>query len=236
MHFRSLLSIATLCLFLFSGKAFAQVAINNTAALPDGTAMLDISSTTDGLLIPRMTSTDRGNIAGPANGLMVYQTDGSKGIYVNNGSAATPNWQLLEVSRTPAFISNNLFFTYYFTPTYTDLGGFYIPVSYNNVSYSSNSVTLLKSGVYRITWRLAVKNGASFPLGAYSRILVNGTPQLESYIDVNGSATSTMTGDVILNLNAADVIKLQVKESAGYYLSIETYPVSGGNLTIVELK
>ncbi len=53
----------------------AQVAINSDGTAPDASAMLDIKSTTGGLLIPRMTAADRDNIASPATGLTVYVTD-----------------------------------------------------------------------------------------------------------------------------------------------------------------
>lgn len=53
----------------------AQVAINNTGATPNGSAVLDVSSTTQGLLLPRMTTAQRMAIANPANGLLVFDTD-----------------------------------------------------------------------------------------------------------------------------------------------------------------
>ncbi len=53
----------------------AQVAINNDGSSPDASAMLDIKSTTSGLLIPRMQASERDNIASPATGLLVYVTD-----------------------------------------------------------------------------------------------------------------------------------------------------------------
>ena len=49
-----------------------NVAINNNGASPDATAILDISSTTKGVLVPRMLSVERTAILNPAQGLMVY--------------------------------------------------------------------------------------------------------------------------------------------------------------------
>lgn len=43
-------------------------------ANPDSKAALDISSTTKGMLIPRMTTTQRNAITSPTNGLMIYNT------------------------------------------------------------------------------------------------------------------------------------------------------------------
>ncbi len=67
----------------------AQVFINTDGSIPDTSAMLDVSSTDKGLLIPRMTASQRGAISNPANGLLVYQTDGTTGLYSYNGSAWT---------------------------------------------------------------------------------------------------------------------------------------------------
>jgi hypothetical protein len=62
-------------LIVFSSVSFAQnVAINATGAAPVASAMLDITSTTSGLLIPRMSSVQRVAIAAPATGLKVYDT------------------------------------------------------------------------------------------------------------------------------------------------------------------
>lgn len=50
--------------------------------------MLDITSTTKGLLIPRMTTTNRTAITSPATGLTVYDTDLNL-FYYYNGSTWT---------------------------------------------------------------------------------------------------------------------------------------------------
>jgi hypothetical protein len=60
--------------FALSNLNAQNVAINATGAAPAASAMLDVSSTTNGLLIPRMTSVQRTAIAAPATGLYVYDT------------------------------------------------------------------------------------------------------------------------------------------------------------------
>ncbi len=68
-----------------SVTTFAQVAVGTTS--PHASAALDVTSTTQGLLPPRMTQVQMNAIAAPAEGLMVYCSDCiPKGIYVNNGS------------------------------------------------------------------------------------------------------------------------------------------------------
>lgn len=51
------------------------------------TAVLELESTTKGFLAPRMTSAQRIAINAPAEGLLVYQTDGTKGFYSYDGVA-----------------------------------------------------------------------------------------------------------------------------------------------------
>ena len=70
---------------LLSATSVAQVGINTET--PDASAALDITSTTGGLLVPRMTETQRDDITSAATGLMIYQTDGTAGFYYYNGSS-----------------------------------------------------------------------------------------------------------------------------------------------------
>ncbi len=82
--------IFILLIGLLFGKSFAQnVGINTTGADPDDSAILDVSSTNKGLLVPRMTQTQRNAIPVPATGLLVYQTDGTQGFYYFDGSTWT---------------------------------------------------------------------------------------------------------------------------------------------------
>src|SRR5438876_196756 len=69
-------------------KAIAQqgVSINVTGTPPNATAMLDISSTNRGLLIPRMSATQKSAIVKPAKGLLVFQTDVDSGFWYYSGS------------------------------------------------------------------------------------------------------------------------------------------------------
>lgn len=62
------------------------VSINNTSAVAHASSMLDITSTTKGLLIPRMTTAQKNAIVTPATGLMVYDTN-LNGIWFFNGSS-----------------------------------------------------------------------------------------------------------------------------------------------------
>ena len=98
---------------LLTATTQAQVGVGTTT--PDASSALDITSTTKGLLIPRMTETQRDAISSPATGLMIYQTDGTVGFYYYNGSS----WS--EVAATSKTYSVNTF--------YAELGGYVIEVN-----------------------------------------------------------------------------------------------------------
>ena len=72
----------------FTASMYAQVGqVGIGTTTPDASATLDISSSTKGLLIPRMTNAQRNLISSPATGLMIYQTDGTVGFYYYNGNS-----------------------------------------------------------------------------------------------------------------------------------------------------
>jgi hypothetical protein len=98
---------------LLTATTYAQVGINTET--PDASAALDITSTTGGLLVPRMTEAQRDAISPAATGLMIYQTDGTVGFYYYNGSS----WA--EVAATSKTYAVNTF--------YAELGGYVIEVN-----------------------------------------------------------------------------------------------------------
>ena len=74
-------------LFLSFQNINAQVGIGTTT--PDASAMLDITSTTKGMLTPRMTTVQRIAIASPADGLIVYDITLKSFFHY---SSATSSW------------------------------------------------------------------------------------------------------------------------------------------------
>ena len=65
--------------------------IGNLTAPFNTSAILEVRSTTQGFLPPVMTSAQRLAIASPATGLMVYQTDGTEGLYIKKSGG----WALI---------------------------------------------------------------------------------------------------------------------------------------------
>jgi hypothetical protein len=89
---------------IFNARSQNQnVSINNTGSFADPSAILDVSSTNKGMLIPRVTlqsTTDVTTIASPANSLMVYNTNaamtgGGVGFWYWDSNASV--WQKLLV-------------------------------------------------------------------------------------------------------------------------------------------
>ena len=76
-------------LFLAFNTLQSQVGIGTET--PEASSVLDINSTSKGLLVPRMTQIQKNAIPNPATGLLLYQTDGTVGFYSYDGS----NWLLL---------------------------------------------------------------------------------------------------------------------------------------------
>ncbi|MBC8488242.1 MAG: hypothetical protein H8D45_19615 [Bacteroidetes bacterium] len=76
----------------------------NVAISDDGnytahnSAMLDVKSTSKGLLIPRLTKVQRDNILSPATGLLLFQTDSTPGFYFYNGGELKSTWEYLSSS------------------------------------------------------------------------------------------------------------------------------------------
>jgi hypothetical protein len=84
---------------IFCSQAFSQtVVVTDDASYTTGntSSVLDVKSVLKGFLAPRMTQAQRTAIATPADGLLVYQTDVTKGFYYYNGTTAA--WVLLTAS------------------------------------------------------------------------------------------------------------------------------------------
>jgi hypothetical protein len=84
--------IGAFSLFFIVGSK-AQVGIGTTT--PNASSMLDVNSTTKGMLLPSMTKVQRNAITSPATGLIIFQIDDTAGFYYNAGTPAAKSWKLI---------------------------------------------------------------------------------------------------------------------------------------------
>lgn len=83
-----LLAFAMGMFFFISG--YGQVGIGTNT--PDQSAILDVSSTSLGLLLPRMTTAQRDAISDPAEGLLIFNTETGQINYYNGGWKPLTFW------------------------------------------------------------------------------------------------------------------------------------------------
>ena len=130
-----------------------NVGFGSTTDIPSAT--VHISSTTKGLLIPRMTLTQRNAIASPAAGLQVIVTGETGGEFVSMYNSSTASWvssqQSLTLTTTGTSGSSTLVWATLNIPTYTlaGLGGQvalsgtgFVKISGTSISYDNSSYYL----------------------------------------------------------------------------------------------
>lgn len=206
-------------LFLSLGLAGIAQNIGIGTNTPDPTAQLDIASNTKGLLVPRMTQADRLLIASPATALLVFQTDGQRGFYYNNGTPGTPVWTYHgPVTTNWSITGNSLLATGQFGTTsnnhvdlitnnitrgrLTNLGEFFIGATNTTV------VGDLMGAVSNATFPFAVNGYSSFNGSGVYGVVQSGTTQ---FAGVQGEYTSTTAG----TFNTAGVRGVNQSNAAG---------------------
>ena len=102
--YRTLLAAALAAAVTCSAQA-QSVGIGTTA--PNASAALDVVSGARGVLLPRLSLTQRGAIVSPATGLIIYQTDNTPGFYYNSGTASAPVWDQIATAAGAAITATN---------------------------------------------------------------------------------------------------------------------------------
>lgn len=201
-------------ILIFGMPAKAQVGINATGAAPNASAMLDITSTSSGMLVPRMTSAQRTAITGPATSLLVFQTDavaGSPiGFYYYNGSS----WQYLNTQWT--FSGTNIAF----------------PVGSVGINTAAPTRTLDVNGTARIG-----ANGTTL-----TNIIKAAVTQTVGNVGARASVTTTFTvtnavttSSVLISpLNAlpANILIAFTRVSATNSVQVVFYNASAANVNV----
>ncbi|MEZ4858925.1 MAG: hypothetical protein R2781_08960 [Flavobacteriaceae bacterium] len=203
----------------------AQVGINTVS--PDASAMLDIQSTTHGILVPRVTSAQRDAIANPANGLMVFNTDTDE-LQYNSNTPAVPIWlAFLTSPTTSSSFGDSL--KYSNTDTTTDINTvspIQLPIfgtmEWNDngslYTVSGNEITIADTGRYEIVANVSLMSSAS-RVAPELRITINGVEvgayASSGYIrDSNNHNESSLHLREVLEITSGDIIAINVVRSA----------------------
>jgi hypothetical protein len=90
---------------LFQSFVFAQVGIGTTT--PDSSSILDVQSTNQGVLVPRLTTVQRNGISNPANGLLIFNSTINRFEY-NSGATTLPVWSAFAINPVVSTDAGNL--------------------------------------------------------------------------------------------------------------------------------
>lgn len=182
----------------FAQAVFAQNNVGINTNNPDASAALDVTSTSQGMLVPRMSQAQRGfinlvnGVSTPATGLLIYQTDNTPGFYFYSGATWTPlngtNGQGVPTGGTTGQVLTKVDGTNYNIQWSTPAsGGTTLP------SQSGNSGRYLKTDGTSLSW-------ASAPTPFYPNIELNVVPSFgqsfsglmgtNSYSQVNFSTSN----------------------------------------------
>lgn len=193
---------------------------------PDASAKLDISSDKTGVLVPRMTTTDRNRIVNPAKGLLVFDST-TNNFWFYNGNA----WSQM-------MYNNNVRFGFDLQQNFTLSTAYNIPFV-NNYNLDPLAVTLtnpttltiVQQGLYHFSL-LGLKHNenaasASATNGFYNlsitingkqyQIIVNGV-QVGSFSNWSFGSTA-LSFDLFVPANSAITINAATSFNSGFIKS-----------------
>lgn len=221
--------IVLICQFTFiSFIGQAQVGIGTIT--PDPSSALDISANNKGVLIPRLTTSERNSITSAANGLLIYNTDSDEFQY-NSSNSTVPIWKALSLTGTStASPGDSVKYTNTDTTTNINPATSTAAPIFGNLLWndnttlyvvSGNQITITEAGRYEFIINLSLHNfdGTSDRNAPEMRINVNSA-QVGSYSSTgytrsqNNHEDSSLNLREVLELNANDVITINVQAAA----------------------
>ena len=192
---------------IFTNPCFSQntgVAINTVGAAADASAILDVSSTTQGTLITRMTTIQRDAIVSPANALLIF----------NNTTQCFEAWNQLTLSWAS--------FGCLGCPVPAQPG---VITGTSPVCQNQNGVAYSVTNVPGVTYSWTY-SGTGFTIGSGS-----GTSSITA--DFSASATSgtlSVTGSNACGTSTASTLAITVNlEPSGVSASASPNPLCTGN-------
>ena len=163
--------------------------------VPNASSLLEMVSTSKGLLIPRMTIAQRNAIATPATGLLIYLTDGTKGFYYYSGTGWAAVGSTTSANKTLSNLS-----------AITAVSQSLLPGVNNNVDLGSAAKTwkdVYASG--SIAGNAFVKTGGTSSQYLMADGSISTGPSLSNYVDLTNNQTvsgvKTYSNDGIFNAN-----------------------------------
>jgi trimeric autotransporter adhesin len=223
---KHLISMLTAALFQLSVPAqnifpsTGSAGIGTTA--PVASSLLEVRSTTKGVLLPRMTTAQRNAIASPALGLFIFQTDGTKGFYYYDAGwkTVTPS-----ISNFATRNLNNL-------TAPTAIGVDLLPGTTNTRNLGASNYSwkdLYLRGYIYLDGTRFLSNGAGVPtlntfVGAYSGNSTTGTSNTatghNSMFNNTTGANNTANGYAAAYTNTAGNYNTAIGSQALYSNSI----------------
>ena len=174
------IKLTFLGLLLALGAAAQSQNVGIGTISPDASAKLEVNSTSQGFLPPRMTQAQMNAIASPAEGLIIYCTDCSpKGLYINT-SSPTANWVSSSSGGSPLTLdcaNQTRTGSAYSNWNISSGDTIFLPYSYN--SLGSGTVTISPISSTGVTGLTATCIGSPVTIGAGTGILkfaITGTP------------------------------------------------------------
>jgi hypothetical protein len=161
---------------------------------PSASAILDLTSTSKGVLIPRMTAAQKSAISSPSTGLLIFQTDAPAGFYYYNGSA----WiSISNLGTTTRFLPHSSNFAHFAgLQTLSSLAsGTYVALNNSDLvidvpsGYSSNKVVIKWD-----TWGDVATSGAGNGSLRYLIRQTGTSSNTFNSVAMNGWATSGTSG------------------------------------------
>lgn len=210
----------------------AQVGIGTTT--PAASSILDVTSTSKGVLIPRMSAAQRTAIAAPAEGLMVYQNTAPNGLWMFINSAwvrLTNTVDITTLGESSGFAANTAG-----SVIAVLLGGTNVPLPQAQdlganvtVNGSNDVFTVTQAGRYRISYRV----NTTAALLMSSRIVINGAPSIPLTVTPILSVSS-FAAEGIVTLTAGSTISVQLFGLIGAAVLLNN--AQGAALTITRIE
>ncbi|GAB5401184.1 MAG: hypothetical protein Aureis2KO_27690 [Aureisphaera sp.] len=219
----AVLLFALLCSYFSQG----QVAIGKVGV--ESSAIFEVFSTDEGILFPRLDTSERNGLSNPANGLIIYNTD-NNALEHNSGSPGAPVWELINTeAASTSYISQSAKFSNTDTSTnINDTPAIDLPVfgteEWNDNSslfvVSGNSLQVTEDGRYNININVSLlSNSTNARKAPEIYITVNdvrtGSYASTGYLRRNsGHEEASLHLNEVLSLTATDIIKVQIVRSA----------------------